>query len=69
MKKRDIGGVFIWGGRRASGHNLEISFDIVLAFATRLAPMEVLVRLLLNEVTSVGTMSHFSSWVSLSWLP
>lgn len=22
-----------------------------------------------NEVKSIGTMSHFSSWVSLSWLP
>ena len=33
----------------ASGHNLEISFDIVLAFATRLAPMEVLMCLLLMK--------------------
>lgn len=43
-------GFFFFEGRRgggeASGHNLEISFDIVLAFATRLAPTEVLMCLL-----------------------
>lgn len=44
-------GVFFFGGGvgGASGHNLEISFDIVLAFATRLAPMEVLMCLLLMK--------------------
>lgn len=45
-------GFFLGGGRgggEASGHNLEISFDIVLAFATRLAPTEVLMCLLLMK--------------------